>query len=120
MEKRAIHMNYLMRDLLIEHIDLKPVPVIIGNVPPHLREPAVTGRYNTLLAAWRSGYVQFDRYPAPRFSALTPAGRAALAESLANWAEALTRASEGGLERLLPNVTGKIAEPEELDKFAEL
>lgn len=114
--KNAEQMNRNMRDLLIEHIDQKPVPIIFCmSVPPAQRD-RLASRYQTLLAASRYGYIKFDRHPAPRTSTITDSGRNALAKVLADWADAICR-MEGGLDRLLPDVSGEIAEAKELRKL---
>jgi hypothetical protein len=110
-------MNRQMRDILIEHIDLLPLPVVHCMQAPPAERDRIANRHMTLAAAWRRGWVNFDRFPHPRQSTLTPAGRAALAEALGDWADALFRA---GLDRqLLPDVSGEIAEAKELAKPVE-
>lgn len=72
----------VMRDLLIEHID-GPVPL----------DRSIPYRTSRLFAARSAGLIRFDRPDRPRFSMLTVKGRQWLAEVLADWAEALTRAA---------------------------
>lgn len=120
MADNTAEMNKRMRDLLIEHIDLRPVPIVeVMSVAPNQRDH-MANRHLTMLAAWRRGYLSFDRFPSPRTSVLTVDGRHALAGALANWAEALHRAYDSGLNLLLPNVSREVSEPEELDKLVDL
>jgi DNA-binding PadR family transcriptional regulator len=80
----------IFRDILIEHID-GPVQIIVGD--PHR---------STRLRALRSlGLLRFDHYSSsrPRQTHITEKGRAALAEALADWADALVRAQEA-IQRL--------------------
>lgn len=102
---REEQMNRLMRDLLIEHIDLKPIPVLDCMKAPTERRDAIAGRHHTLIAAWRRGFIEFDRHPAPQTSIITQTGRHALALALSDWADALSR-SHYGLDRLLPDAPG--------------
>lgn len=115
--KNAEQMNRNMRDLLIEHIDQKPVPIIFCMSVPPMQRDKVANRYRTLLAASRCGYVTFDRCPAPRTSTITEAGRDALAKAIADWADAICKIN-GGLDRLLPDIAPEISEPKKLRKFA--
>jgi hypothetical protein len=69
-----------MRDLLIEHID--------GSAPIRVNDPHRTARVN---GAIRAGYLRSDRYKHHRSTFITEKGRAALAEALGDWADALAR-----------------------------
>lgn len=72
-----------LRDLLIEHID-GPVAVRVADC----------ARYCRIHGAVRAKLLTFDRPRRPRQTAITERGRAALAEALADWADALSRAQQ--------------------------
>lgn len=82
-----------MRDVLIEHID-GPVPVEVPTGPRgghHAREVALRARTIRALINNRLLRGKTDS-PRPTHTVITMAGRAELAEVLADWADALVRA----------------------------
>ena len=74
-----------MRDLLIEHID-GPVPIIRNTVRPN--------RFLIVRGAVELGLLRYDeaRCARPKRTVITEKGRELLAEALADWADAITKA----------------------------
>ena len=81
-----------MRDVLIDHIDGAPVEIIRVEIAKGdgLRARDLALRLHTTTALLNRGWLKTrsDR----KATLMTDAGRAALAEVLADWADALTRA----------------------------
>lgn len=72
-----------IRDILIEHID-GPVRIDLSEL----------NRFNRLKSCRIAGLVTYDRPFRPTESRITEKGRAILAKTLADWAEALIKANE--------------------------
>lgn len=81
-----------LRDLLIEHID-GPVAVVVstqsGTRSVAIRSGLIRPDFMGMRGAWNKGR--------PRQTFITEKGRRELAASLADWADALCRAQNGGL-----------------------
>ena len=81
-----------MRDVLIEHLDGRAVPVVVV-AKNGLDGPALGRRQQVVQAMVERGYLKqanaTTRHP---FTTITDKGRARLSEALANWADALVRA----------------------------
>ena len=86
-----------MRDVLIEHID-GPAPIMApsgstwGRLPCH--DQARAARFRTMKALLERGLLRCDANVRPRFTHMTETGRTALAEALADAADALVRAGQ--------------------------
>lgn len=97
-----------MRDVLIDHIDGGRVPF---SVQDQLRERSTR-------ALLLRGLLKFDQVGPPirvKYTLLTPAGRRALGALLADYADALARASG-----LLEHEAGEVAKPEDFLEAAQL
>ena len=90
-----------MRDILIDHLDGTRVP-IIRNTAALSGEAAAkaAARYYTTGALLKRGLLRTDQHIPTRNTIITEAGRAALCEALANWAEALSRIDDHILPEL--------------------
>lgn len=71
-----------MRDLLIEHLGGRVVPVITSDGI----------RYNRTKGAIRAGWLRPDRLQWPRSTTLTPKGEALLRREIEGWGVAMARA----------------------------
>jgi hypothetical protein len=86
-----------MRDVLIEHIDgpvaiMAPSGCTWGRLSEH--NGARAARFRTMKALLERGLLRCDANIRPRFTQMTESGRAALAEALADAADALVRAGQ--------------------------
>lgn len=90
-----------MREVLLDHMDGQSIPVVVSN--PKRRHRAVPGggghgsltvatRVHVLHSALRRGYLRYEEPTVRRTTVITEIGRGALAEALAEWADALIRA----------------------------
>ena len=101
-----------IRDMLIDHLDGRVVPVDV----------TIRGRAITLFACLERGFIRYDHPPSRYATVITTLGRAALAEALAEWAEALVRAGfdlkvepEPSLELAFLRQWSESRKPEEVD-----
>jgi hypothetical protein len=97
-----------MRDVLIEHLDgpaaiLAPSGCTWNRTDAH--DTARANRFRTMKALIERGMLRPDANMRPRLTHITTAGRAALAEALADWADALTRAGHKTTDRLYQRLT---------------
>lgn len=84
----ANELTILQRDLLIRHLDAK-VPIVVKATRREASgEPNLWSLQRTLIEQGLLRYAEFER----RNTMLTERGRAALAEILGNWADAIDRA----------------------------
>jgi len=83
-----------MRDFLIEHLDQKPVPVIQTTVRGLSASEMVdhSHRARSRASAIRKRWLRITRDD--KHTIITEEGRAALAEALGDWADAVARAQE--------------------------
>jgi hypothetical protein len=83
-----------MRDMLIAHLDGQPVPIIHSASVSGLSAKESQTRSITIAALISRGWIRFNNPNAttPRCTYLTEPGRHALAQVLAEYADALTRA----------------------------
>jgi len=82
-----------MRDLLIEHLDNKAVPIVraVSAKDDGLVAQALAQRCKTMAALLNRGLLRTDGKIRARATIITETGRAELAEALADWADALSR-----------------------------
>lgn len=110
-----------MRDVLIEHID-GPVPVVVPNGPRggrYARDVAIRARTIRALLGRRLIRGRSDS-PRPDQTVLTEAGRAELAEALADWADAIVRARRDVGSTPLEDEAREVAKPKDLGEAVEL
>lgn len=82
------------RDVLIEHIDGRPVPIIVPTSVDPIDRPAMGCRYKATAALLKRGFLRTDGSGArPAATVITEAGRMKLASELADWADAIQRAA---------------------------
>ena len=88
-----------MRDVLIEHLEGREVPIVHRPLKG-LEASEASIRRTTIQALINRGLLRTDNRSMSRVTIMTPNGRAVLTEILADWADALERAGYERLEKL--------------------
>ena len=96
-----------MRDVLIEHIDCRFVPLVRAHRGDKIKTARLTGRYTVILSLIRRRFLIWDRPAMPRATKITELGREALAEELADWAAAIAL-RDSKLEGLIARPVGAV------------
>lgn len=99
---RMLSISHWKRDVLIEHMDGRRVPVMTAASFTGQEAITASRRLVTLNSLLRLGYLSTGNQIKPRYTVITDRGRAVLAKVLAEYAEILHRAEIAKLNEGFP------------------